>query len=311
MTLIFGTTSYVLPDDYLPNLRLLAPLVDDVELMFFEGANLPSSKDFEKMAELCTGDDFGVTVHLPVDADLSHPRPDERKPAVEACLRAIDLTRPLSPRAYVLHPASSSAEASLVREFPGARLEALAESLGALTEVTERSRLAVENLMFPFEWVWPVVDELGLSTVLDVGHLELAGGRPEDYLERYAHRLAVVHLHGVSGGRDHLDPVVWGDLRLRQLLEMLRAVGAKRTGRPLVVTLEVFGGRVTAGSLRSVAKALLSEGPYEAPAAAALTTQSKRLLSAAEAIEKALPPPAERRRRPRGGGRGGGRARPG
>jgi len=290
MALIFGTTSYVLPDDYLPNLRLLAPLVDDVELMFFEGANLPSRKDFERMADLCVGDDFGVTVHLPVDADLSHPWPGGRKPAVEACLRAIDLTRPLCPRAYVLHPAaSSSAEASLARELSGARLEALAESLGALTEVTEPSRLAVENLMFPFERVWPVVDELGLSTVLDVGHLQLAGGRPEDYLDRYAHRLAVVHLHGVTGGRDHLDPATWGELRLRRLLEMFRAVGANRMGRPLVVTLEVFGGRVTANSLRSVAGALVAEEAGESPAVPTHPTQSERLLSAAEAIEKALP----------------------
>ncbi len=289
MALIFGTTSYVLPDDYLPNLRLLAPLVDDVELMFFEGANLPSRKDFEKMADLCVGNDFGVTVHLPVDADLSHPRPGERRPAVEGCLRAIDLTRPLRPRAYVVHPASSSAEATLDRGFSGARLEALAESLGALAEVAEPSRLAVENLRFPFEWVWPVVDELGLSTVMDVGHLELAGGRPEDHLERYAHRLAVVHLHGVSGGRDHLDPAVWGELRLRRLLEMFRATVENRLDRPLVVTLEVFGGRVTADSLRSVAGALVAGQADDSSVGSSLTTQSERLLSAAAAIEGTLP----------------------
>jgi len=278
--LIIGTTSYVLPDDYIPNLRLLAPLVDDVELMFFEGANLPAEGDFRRMTDLCRRDGFGVTVHLPVDADLSHPRPGERQRALEVCLRAIELTLPLAPRAYVVHPAAPTAYPKNLEAF-GSRRQALAESLGALAEVTGPSRLAVENLEFPFAWVWPVVEELGLSTVLDVGHLELAGGNPEEYLERYSSRLAVVHLHGVAGGRDHQDPAAWGRPRLRRQMELFRAVEVNPLGEPLVITLEVFGGRPTVAALRSTAEALsgLAKGAAD---------QAERLLSAAKTIEQTL-----------------------
>ncbi|MCU0508776.1 MAG: sugar phosphate isomerase/epimerase, partial [Anaerolineae bacterium] len=31
-----GTTSYIVPDNILPNVEYLAPLVDDVELVLFE-----------------------------------------------------------------------------------------------------------------------------------------------------------------------------------------------------------------------------------------------------------------------------------
>ena len=43
-----GTTSYVIPDDILPNVEYLASRVDDVQLVLFEtdeyGSNLPDAR---------------------------------------------------------------------------------------------------------------------------------------------------------------------------------------------------------------------------------------------------------------------------
>jgi hypothetical protein len=50
-----GTTSYILADDILPNVRYLAPLVDDIELVLFESegmSNLPSKQVIEELAAL-------------------------------------------------------------------------------------------------------------------------------------------------------------------------------------------------------------------------------------------------------------------
>jgi hypothetical protein len=50
-----GTTSYIVPDNLLPNLRYLADRVDDVELVLFESeefSNMPSPSEVEEMAAL-------------------------------------------------------------------------------------------------------------------------------------------------------------------------------------------------------------------------------------------------------------------
>ncbi len=50
-----GTTSYIIPDAIFPNVRFLAPLVDEIELVLFESGrddNLPSGEDISALAAL-------------------------------------------------------------------------------------------------------------------------------------------------------------------------------------------------------------------------------------------------------------------
>ena len=92
--LLFGTTSYVLPADLLPNVRLLAPLVDDIELILFEGeeSNLPRRGDVAEMGNLAARLGCGFTVHLPLDVGLGELDAVLRRRAQETCLRVVDLT---------------------------------------------------------------------------------------------------------------------------------------------------------------------------------------------------------------------------
>lgn len=49
-----GTTSYIYPDDIIPNVRKLVNLVDDIELVLFEGkdySNLPSADEVKTLRE--------------------------------------------------------------------------------------------------------------------------------------------------------------------------------------------------------------------------------------------------------------------
>ena len=57
--------------------------------------------------------------------------------------------------------------------------------------------------LYPFELVWPVVEEFGLSVTLDVGHLEFYGFPTGEYLERYLPHAKVLHMHGTLEGKDH------------------------------------------------------------------------------------------------------------
>jgi sugar phosphate isomerase/epimerase len=190
----------------------------------------------------------------------------------------MDLTLPLEPHAFVAHPELPLAYHPALGEEPqpmaerpaslnGFWQESLGESLERLAELARPVPLAVENLQYPFAWVWPLVKELDLGVTLDVGHLLKAGGEVDEHLCHYGHRLTVIHLHGVIDGRDHQPITSYSKEELRQLLHLFRAVksecpaarasaAASTEGAPLVVSLEVFGWESTVPSLRYLAECL-------------------------------------------------------
>jgi sugar phosphate isomerase/epimerase len=286
--LLFGTTSYVLPADLLPNVRLLAPLVDDIELILFEGeeSNLPRRSDVAEMGRLAAAGGCGFTVHLPLDVGLGELDPVLRRRAQETCLRVVDLTLELEPHAFVAHPElplefhPPLGEAprpldSLPAAFKARWLEALGESLARVGALTGDVPLAVENLQFPFAWVRGLIDDLDLGVTFDVGHLLGAGGTVHEHLASIGDRLTVVHLHGFAGGRDHQAVTSYPPA---ELAAMLAGFAAAPTRRPvatgpdeppaIVVSLEVFGWRPTVPSLRALGEVLGSDAGSRYRAAA-------------------------------------------
>lgn len=275
--LLFGTTSYVLPADLIPNVRLLAPLVEDIELILFEGEvdNLPSPPEVGILRDLGREGGCGFTVHLPLDVGLGEEEDSLRRRGQDVCLRVMELTSPLEPRAYVVHPelpleyhpAFGEAVRPL-RSLPGDILQgwrrALGESLQRLGEQAAGTPVAVENLNFPYEWVWGLVEDLGLGVVLDVGHLLLGGGDVAGFLERYGGRLQVVHLHGVEGApaegsdgggaADHRTVALFPPGELEALLDGFRLSGAAVGRTPLPVTCEVFGAGSVVSSLQALSE---------------------------------------------------------
>lgn len=320
--LLFGTTSYVLPADLLPNVELLAPYVDDMELILFEGdeSNLPSPADVREMGRMAAEGGCGFTVHLPLDVGIGELDPAARHRAQETCLRVIDLTLPLEPHAFVVHPelplvyhpALGEPPAPLDRlddEEHAAWQEALGESFGRFASEVGRAPLAVENLQFPYRWVRPLLDELDLGVTMDVGHLLSHGGDVASHLAEFGDRLSVVHLHGIVDGRDHREIGAFDRAELEAILAAIARAGARkpawsrgdgaRSGRstkvpppdlaPLVVSLEVFGWQPTVPSLRTLA-GLLRESP--SPASLGVSDREgavARLDAAADAVMAALP----------------------
>ena len=286
--LLFGTTSYVLPDDVLANVRLLAPLVDDIELVLFEGeaSNLPSAAEVREMRFMAEAGGSGFTVHLPLDVGIGEPDTAARRQAQDTCLRVIDLTAILEPRAFVAHPelplvyhpplGEMPEPAVLSPEMFAAWQAALGESLERLAAEVGPFPLAVENLMFPYEWAYPVVDALELGVVFDVGHLLVTGGTVADHLAAYGDRLTVVHLHAVVEGRDHRELGGFARDELVSILELVARSGPRQV--PLVVDVEVFGWQHTVPSLRTLASLYGEDG------------DGGRFARAADGIAAALPP---------------------
>ncbi|NTW10257.1 MAG: sugar phosphate isomerase/epimerase, partial [Chlorobiaceae bacterium] len=51
----FGTTSYIIPADIIPNVKFLKEKVDDIELVLFESdeySNLPSEENIAELVSL-------------------------------------------------------------------------------------------------------------------------------------------------------------------------------------------------------------------------------------------------------------------
>jgi sugar phosphate isomerase/epimerase len=112
----------------------------------------------------------------------------------------------------------------------------------SLRQVLEATRLApstlcLETLEYDFALAEPVVEELGLSVALDVGHLARDGVPFDAVVARNLARTRVVQWHGTDpSGRDHRSLRHYPRPDGLRLLRTLRAAGFAG-----VLTLEVFG----------------------------------------------------------------------
>jgi len=239
-----GTTSYVYPDDLLPNVERLVGRTQDIEVILFESedvSNLPAPATIARMAALAEGHDLTWTIHLPSDRSLAAADTPTRLSAVRQALRIAALTRPLQPHAFIVHPDAIEADASPARVAAWQR--DFADSLARLLDGGIAPRLlAVENLRPSFAWSMPVIERLDLSVCLDTGHLWLAREDAAAHFRLHAPRIRVIHLHGERDGRDHLSLAATDPVRLRAFLAELRAYTQ-------VVSLEVFSFDDTASSI--------------------------------------------------------------
>ncbi len=200
-----GTTSFIYPDLYSENVRLLGPYLDEIELLFFESREpgcFPSSYEIDELVRLKARLDLSYNIHLPTDVDLSSPDPNERETAVSNLVHVIEMTSPLDPVTYTLHipfDAERQGGETLWRAYASKGLRAL------LSQGVPSRRISVETLMYPPALLKPLIDEFDLSMCLDVGHVILAGENPVDVFNEFRNRISIIHLHGVKNQSDHLS----------------------------------------------------------------------------------------------------------
>jgi sugar phosphate isomerase/epimerase len=226
-----GATSCVLPADIMTNVRQLAPMVDDVQLLFFESAAkslLPQPLDVQVLRGLAEEHGLSYTVHLPTDLALGAASKAERQEGIDEIFRLMAELAPLAPLSFDLH---------LVREpnLPDAVwLDNLAVSLEKLSAVLgqEKRLVGVENIEYPFGLVAPLVAEYGFGVCLDLGHLVHYGHDLEEGLELLSHARHL-HYHGVRDGKDH---------QALHDVEQARMLGSQLAdaGYDGVVTLEMY-----------------------------------------------------------------------
>jgi sugar phosphate isomerase/epimerase len=226
--------SFIHPDDYIPNVQVLGPFLDEIELLCFESnrTSLPSSETIRELASLATEFRFTYNVHLPSDLDPGSPDCKERYRFVDNILHVMDLTRPLEPTTYILHLPYN--QAPIGRICDKAWQSRISDCLRRLRDAgVHCPALSIETLNYPLEWIEQIIREYDLRVCLDMGHLIVNHENIEIPYRRFAERTTMIHLHGVDNGKDHQALNVFDQIRLDQIFSLLRQFAG-------TVSVEVF-----------------------------------------------------------------------
>ncbi len=257
-----GTSSYIIPDDILPNVRWLAGKVRDIELVLFEvddgPNNLPTPDVLAELASLSRTHDLSYTVHLPLDLRLGADG-DEQHISLRKAKRVIDCTLALEPHAFVLHLDGKEVRKDAVPEALHQWQTQAARALEiAAGWAGSAARLAVENLEgYPTDFNFPVLARIPASQCVDIGHLWLEGYDPLPYLQTCLPRTRVIHLHGI-GERDHQSLAYVPSEQLDPVIACL--LENKYRG---VVTLEIFSESDFHTSIEAISKSLERMGTWK------------------------------------------------
>jgi len=242
-----ATTSYIYPDRIVPNVTLLAPFLDEIELVLFESEgqdDLSDENEIKALKDLSLHQGVGFNIHLPIDIFLGDESEEVRSQGISVVRRIIGRTLCLNPSFYVLHldfinpptpPLLKGGEGGFIqkRDIKAWRRR-LARSLKEiLNDGIEAKRISIETLVYPFEWIEDMVKEFGCSICLDVGHILNHGYDLGNYLKAYLPRTSIIHFHGVHNGSDHLGIDKLPELDLNLILSSLRHYHG-------IVSIEVF-----------------------------------------------------------------------
>ena len=230
-----GTTSFIYPDHYIPNVKMLGPYLDEIELLLFESRGtdaLPSKSVITKLSRLAEDFDLTYNVHLPTDISISDQDPKHQIHAVDTMIRVMELVYPLCPSSLTLHLPyiDRSFEEYNIKIWQN-RVHSNLEKI--LSASVSKDKIAIETLDYSFELVDDIIVDLDLKICLDLGHLMVHGHDIEKIFKKYADRTPIIHLHGVENDRDHLT--------LERLpIELIEPVLRILRGFTGVVSLEIF-----------------------------------------------------------------------
>jgi len=251
-----STTSYIYPDEIVPNVARLGPFFDEIELILFESGqtdSIPDDHQINRLIDLSLAHRVGFNIHLPIDISLGDESEKVRAIGVAVVKRVIQRTLRLNPSVYVLHLDFINPPASPLRK--GEKRGVVQEKdiddwkqhlIRSLKEILDggidSKRIAIETLGYPFEWIEDIVNQFGLSICLDIGHILINGYDLDHYFKAYLPETSILHLHGVHNGSDHLSIETLSGPDLNLVLSSLRQYHG-------IVSIEVFSTNELKSSL--------------------------------------------------------------
>ncbi len=101
-----STTSYIYPDEIVPNVVRLGPFFDEIELVLFESESpdsIPDTVQIDHLIELSKLHRLGFNIHLPLDISLGDECDDVRTHGISITKTVMERTLALHPSLYTLH----------------------------------------------------------------------------------------------------------------------------------------------------------------------------------------------------------------
>jgi hypothetical protein len=181
-----GTTSYIYPDQIVPNVAKLAPFLDEIELVLFESEGLdhyPDETQIKNLMSLSITQGVNFNVHFPIDIFLGDRNDEVRSRGISVVKKVIERTLCLKPSIYTLHFELRDNHGREETDIETWR-ERIIRSAREIAETgIDLSRISIETLGYPFEWTEDIVQDFGFSICLDIGHILICGQNLQSYLE--------------------------------------------------------------------------------------------------------------------------------
>ncbi|MGE5443266.1 MAG: cobamide remodeling phosphodiesterase CbiR [Ignavibacteriales bacterium] len=239
-----GTTSYIYPDNIIPNVRKLTGLVDDIELVLFEGkdySNLPSIDDVKTLRKISEETGISYTVHLPIDLDICSKDAEFRKFSLKRTIEIMRLASSLNPRGYIVHLPRENVipERSHLGEVESEEMWVLrtTRSLSEIFIEFGNENVFIENLSYPIKHILPIIEEFDFKLCLDISHTLKCSDKWTEIFDKNFTRIKVVHFYGPEiEGEGHTGLQKAERNFIKSVID--RIMSSDFSG---LLTLEVFG----------------------------------------------------------------------
>jgi sugar phosphate isomerase/epimerase len=257
-------------NDLLANVRRLAKVVDNIEIVLFHTPslhNIPSPEEVEKLHDIGCRKNVTYTVHLPASLQVASPDKGTRTKHVELAIDLIEKTAVCDPVYYILHiPFTRPTLVPRPGEYfsfefmktkrswykrARASLEKISNAVG------HHGKLLIENINYSPQCLQTLTASGLCSICLDVGHLILGQEQVGEVLKRFLAAAREIHLHGVKNYTDHLSLTVLEPNRINKWLKYLIQMNYEG-----IVNLEVFSHEDLIRSLDLAAQTLPALGRY-------------------------------------------------
>jgi sugar phosphate isomerase/epimerase len=202
-----ATTSYIYPDHIVPNVAMLAPFMDEIELILFESENqnnYPNNAQIKDLINFYLHQRVTFNVHLPIDIFLGDENEEVRTKGVSMIRRVTERTLCLNPSVYILHFDLRNSEGQEETDIQTWRRRIIRSAQEIVKSGMEPGRISIETLGYPFEWIEDIVKEFRFTICLDIGHILFYGQNLRLYFDKYLPHTSIIHLHGFQNGTDHL-----------------------------------------------------------------------------------------------------------
>ncbi len=169
---------------------------------------------------------LSVSVHLPyLQLNPASPLEEYREVSVKAVNGVINACRGLDVKKFVIHLTSEFEDSIMFFPIEENAKKALidiaaGQAKKSMSDILKETKLppevfALENLeVFPFDYLYPIVEEFGISVCFDMGHWGLNGFMPEDFLKKFGiNRIGEMHIQDMSEKRTDLRTTVRNEHR--------------------------------------------------------------------------------------------------